>query len=505
MIIGESPRRKTVSRLVSWGHWFAFYNILVALVIASIYVFATPLPDSPAGMAYLAMNWIGHISFVTFIGFIIFVIPLCYLISDSKFVKGLSAVIAAIGQALLAFDALLYNRTGLHLSLSQPELIVDETVQHTAALTMDKLFFFGLLFLVWLSFQLLIANAIWQRIDRFSRKRIEQSVIGLFLGCFVGAHGLHIWADAKLYQPIIQQDNMFPFSYPATAKTTLSRYGLLDLEDYQQRKSMQFTFSVDTLKYPTEPVYCPVRMDTPWLVIYVDEAISEEMFAERPVHSQTYYRPVTDLHSQLTTMTFGLPSLYHQYLGTTDPVLFELFMAFDIPVFMDAPADSYLLKRNISPFELASLTSVDPGVYFSLSTANALAMMLEQTQQQAFEFIVLSAPEDGKQLGKVYSSQPIASQIVLNEDIPSTLLHQFGCSVNASVYSTGQPIHQANRMWHVTTAESAIVMFDQTTMSIVESNGLSSVRSLSTEQAINQELNTALFNRSIKHLSQFSR
>jgi hypothetical protein len=268
---------------------------------------------------------------------------------------------------------------------------------------------------------------------------------------------------------------------------------------------MQFTFSVEDLKYPTEPVYCPVTLNAPWLIVYVEDAIPAEMFTQRAMYSQTYYRPEASLHSQLTTMTFGLPSLYHQYLGTSDPVLFELFMAFDIPVFMDAPADSYLLKRNISTFELATLDTVSPGVYFSMTTPDALANLLERTQTQNYELLVLAAPEAGKVLGKVYSSQPIESQIVLNEDIPSTLLHQFGCNVNASVYSTGQPIHQANRMWHVTTADSAIVMFDQATMSIVESNGLSAVRSLSTEQAINQELNTVLFNRSIKHLSQFSR
>ena len=43
MLFGESPRRQRVSRLVSWGHWFAFYNILVALVIASIYIYLLSL------------------------------------------------------------------------------------------------------------------------------------------------------------------------------------------------------------------------------------------------------------------------------------------------------------------------------------------------------------------------------------------------------------------------------------------------------------------------------
>ena len=48
-------------------------------------------------------------------GFVIAIIPLCYLI-NVRLVKGLSSTIAALGQAVLAFDALLYHRTGLHIS-----------------------------------------------------------------------------------------------------------------------------------------------------------------------------------------------------------------------------------------------------------------------------------------------------------------------------------------------------------------------------------------------------
>ena len=129
---------------------------------------AEPLPESLLGQIYLVMNWLGHISFLTFMGFVIAIIPLCYLINNSRLVKGLSSTIAALGQAILAFDALLYHRTGLHISWQESELVVDETVQQVATFGTEQLLFFGLLFVVWLSFQLLIANAIWQRIDRFS-------------------------------------------------------------------------------------------------------------------------------------------------------------------------------------------------------------------------------------------------------------------------------------------------------------------------------------------------
>ena len=40
MILAESPRRQRVTKLVNWGHWFALANIIIAIVIASIFVFS---------------------------------------------------------------------------------------------------------------------------------------------------------------------------------------------------------------------------------------------------------------------------------------------------------------------------------------------------------------------------------------------------------------------------------------------------------------------------------
>ena len=504
MLLGESPRRQRVSRLVSWGHWFAFYNILVALVIASMYIFAEPLPESLLGQIYLVMNWLGHISFLTFMGFVIAIIPLCYLINNSRLVKGLSSTIAALGQAILAFDALLYHRTGLHISWQESELVVDETVQQVATFGTEQLLFFGLLFAVWLSFQLLIANAIWQRIDRFSRQRIEQSVIGIFLACFIGAHGLHIWADAKLYQPIVQQDNMFPLSYPATAKTTLSRYGLLDIEDYNQRKSIQFAFAIDALNYPTQPIYCPVAIDKPWLVFYATEHFTADSLPFS-LNQAPYYRSSASPESQIKTMTYGLPNLYHQYLRTTNPVLFDLLFGFGIDVYMDVPADTYLATRNIRSFSLKETTEFSNAVYIIYSDALSISKALQGVDRESVNVLILSPSNDTQKLGFAYSTLSMNAALVLNEDIPATLMNSMGCNVASDIYSTGKPIQGEQRPWHVTTEDNRVVIFNDDSISYIESNGASYSVSSQTGALINQELNTQIFNRSMKHLSQFAR
>lgn len=38
--------RDDVSRKISWGHWFAFFNIIVAILIGARYAFIIDWPDT---------------------------------------------------------------------------------------------------------------------------------------------------------------------------------------------------------------------------------------------------------------------------------------------------------------------------------------------------------------------------------------------------------------------------------------------------------------------------
>ena len=52
-----------IDRLLRWGHWYTFFNVLLALLITGSYFFADPWPASAAGWIYLLVNWIGHTAF----------------------------------------------------------------------------------------------------------------------------------------------------------------------------------------------------------------------------------------------------------------------------------------------------------------------------------------------------------------------------------------------------------------------------------------------------------
>ena len=239
MIYTESPRRKQITQQVAWGHWFALANIGMAIFISSVYLFSTSVADTPLSFIYMLSTWFGHISFITFLVFVVVLLPLCYQITSMRVLRGIGSVVSAVGLALLAFDALIYNNTGFHISFSSAALLRSETQVQVSAFSWLQWFYLALLFIIWLMFQLVIANAIYKRLNKLQRLRIGPYITSVFVICFVSSHAIHVWADAKLYTPVLKQDNMFPLSYPATAKTLMARYGFLDLEDRQQREDLQ--------------------------------------------------------------------------------------------------------------------------------------------------------------------------------------------------------------------------------------------------------------------------
>ena len=185
MIYNESPRRKQITKQVSWGHWFAFANILIATAISSMYLFSSPMADTPLSFIYLMTTWLSHTSFITFLGFVILILPLCYKITNFRVLRASASVISAVGLALLAFDALLYNKSGFHLSMSAAEMVKTEAQGQIDAFGWLQWFYFVLLFVIWLMFQLVIANAIFSRIKRFQRIKIAPYIIASLILCFV--------------------------------------------------------------------------------------------------------------------------------------------------------------------------------------------------------------------------------------------------------------------------------------------------------------------------------
>ena len=507
MILSETPRRKLVTQLVNWGHWFALINIIIAVTIASIYILNSPAPGSVLGTFYLFTNWVSHIGFLTFFGFVILILPLCYLVPGAKAVKVLSSVLAALGLALLAFDALLYNKYGVHLSVNSAELIRSETQTAIAQFGWQQWGFLLLLFVVWLSFQLIVANALWQRIDRLQKRKLGLPISSFFVSCFVASHAMHVWADANLYQPIVQQDNMFPLSYPATAKTLMARYSLLDIDDYQQRKSLQFNKTIKGITYPAKPVYCSVDSTKKVLLLSL---VQEEMSISKTDLSkfEHHYLIQSSLEKGITTLLYGLPELYHGTLQDYSPLLLQL------PTSVGLRVSLYL--NNTSNRRLAAyqhdwqqfkqhVINTSSNLSVGFVQVEQLNQLLTPNVLAQYQIIVTNLVNQNNLNNPLLTNISIKKSMSSLEDIAPTALHLLGCAADSATYSTGNTLTQkSNLNYIVSTQGSKVLLLTDSQRIEIMNNGNVRVFDLETGDEALSQVDPNILSQGIKHLSRFS-
>ncbi len=503
MILAESPRRQRVTKLVNWGHWFALANIIIALVIASIFVFSSPMPTTLVGGGYLVANWLGHISFMTFFGFVIFVLPLCYAVTSPRVVKASGSIIAAVGLALLAFDALLFNKTGFHINFSSTDLLRAETQTQISQFGWQQWGFLLLLFVVWLGFQLILANAIWKRIDRLLHYKLGIPLSSFFVACFVSSHAIHVWADAQLYQPVIKQDNMFPLSYPATAKTTMSRYGLLDIDSYRERQQLQFDPMLHQFNYPLEPVYCSVDSNRSILVvIQTDYAPLPDMSIFDLRETQTFFSTATTDRGLVTSALFGVPEIYTGNIQSQVPVLLALPQAQGMAVNVLA-SDKDLITR----FKRFSDDTSTKGLTVAFLTAAEIEDVVTPSKLATSDVIIAGRSNqttDNPAISTLYTNLAITSTLASIEDIAPTVMGALGCSADPATYSTGQDLMAPKRNWIVSTSGEKVLVVHDGQLIEVLSNGSYEILNINTNHRSDEALNVDLLSRAIKHLTRFS-
>ncbi len=512
MILTETPRRKLVTKLVTWGHWFALANIIIAILIASIYVYSSPMPGTVLGTLYLFTNWLSHVGFLTFIGFVIFILPLCYLLPNAKLVKAIGSGVGALGLALLAFDALLYNRYGLHLSLGSAELIRSEAQTVMAEFGWQQWGFLLLLFVVWLSFQIILSNALWQRLERVGKYKLALPISSFFVLCFVTSHAVHVWADANLYQPIVQQDDMFPLSYPATAKTLMSKYGLLDIANYQQRKALQFESHIEQVNYPASPVYCGINYDKPLaLLVQTDQ---QELPADSLTNLNAYsnhYDLSSDAQSAILSTLFGMPELYLPALTRQIPLLIDLPSKLGLNVIFYS--DTVLLHEMVAKYTndyatfKEQIISDTPKLAIGFVNQKQMQELLNENfiENNNVLITVLAQERDKQKTAPLYTNIKLNAELSSHEDIAATALSLIGCNAPVESYTTGQNLVDPKRNWLVTTQGSKVIVLHNGQRIEVLSNGNFKIYDRETGNESVSQLNTGLLSQAIKHLSRFNR
>lgn len=251
MVTNRQRYREKVSQMISWGHWFALFNILLAILLGSRYLFVADWPSTLTGRVYSYLSIVGHFSFLVFATYILIIFPLTFVVMSQRLLRFISAVVAAIGMTLLLIDSEVFTRFHLHLNPVVWDVVVNP--DHGEVARDWQLMFISLP--VILLVEMLFATWSWHKLRSLGRRRkYARPVVGLFIVSFFASHLMYIWADANFYRPITMQRANLPLSYPMTARRFLEKHGLLDAQEYQRRLVEQGDPAALSVQYPLSPL-----------------------------------------------------------------------------------------------------------------------------------------------------------------------------------------------------------------------------------------------------------
>jgi len=331
MVDSGNSYGERVSRLVGWGHWFAFFNIVASMLIGTRYITQSPWPETLLGQFYLAISWVGHFGFLVFALYLLVLFPLTFVLPSRKLFRLVAVIFATVGQTILLIDTQAYQSINLHLTPVVWELLFSDD---KSVLSSDLQHLFVVMPFIFL-IQLALSEWVWRKQRKLSHKHVGRPLAILFFLSFMTSHLVYIWADAYFYNPITSQRANFPLSYPMTAKSFMEKHGLLDREEYLKRLA-ENQGNVELVNYPLEKLEFNRRVNKlNVLMISVNnlraDALNEQEmpnlygFAQENQNFRNHYSSSNDTYGAFG-LFYGLPTSYASSIQTqgSSPVMLDV-------------------------------------------------------------------------------------------------------------------------------------------------------------------------------------
>ncbi len=522
MVSFESkPYSKRLLQLISWSHWFTFFNILAAILLSSIYILSESMPETLLGQSYLVTTWLSHMAFLTFMSFVLILFPITILFPRTRFIRVVASIIFTVELLLLLLDAFIYTRLGYHLNISSSapilELISNEIQQNSRAFWFVSL----VLTLVILAFELITSNYAWKHLKDLQKTIFARFIVTPLVVFFFFSHIVHIWADANLEYDVLRQDTVLPLSYPSTAKTLLTKYGMFDQVDYIARRTSPLAFTDEVPKYPIYQGQCSENsaINQSVFMIITDQTLQTQQIDKI---QQRINHGMLSLESHVDNalpkeawfnLFYSLPSIYKTALieQQAQPMLFQIMAEKDLATSFTIVADHKsensefnaqgLFSKTTTLDNISSLIFADklnsyaPGLhvfYFKGDNSYQFELFLDalisaqnkkHDENENKDILWVSSmgnssTETSLSIKPALLVLPDSKNKAINKltshmDVQPTLIKRWlGCDIAAESYSNGYDIKRLhNDRIIANTMDNGIVVFNKDKSMFVDQNG----------------------------------
>ena len=323
-----------VSKLITWGHWFSFFNIIAAMLIGTRYISQSPWPETLLGQTYLVLNWIGHFGFLVFGFYILVLFPLTFITPSQRLMRILSVTIATAGMTLLLLDTYAYQNLHLHITPLVWDMLLNNDKSNLNTQWQYLFILVPVIFLL----QLSLSEWVWNKLRKLAHKHVGRPFAITFAVAFIGSHLIHTWADASAYGPVTAQRATFPLSYPMTARSFLEKHGFIDRDALAKQIQEEGTGGAqEAMRYPLEPIKFKAKQTGYNLqIIMIDSLRADTLnhadtpnltrFAQNNLNFNNHYS-ASNNPTSLFGLFYGLPGNYVDNFRNSEiesPILAEL-------------------------------------------------------------------------------------------------------------------------------------------------------------------------------------
>lgn len=347
-------------RLMRWWGWLLLTTLALLLLVTHRYFDVVELDARPASLLFRASMLIGHFTTVATVALLPALI--CILAwPRPRIVIPLGLLSAAAVVAALLIDTQVYQLYRFHINAGVLNLLfggaASETFVFSAAMYVQS----ALIAAAILTAVGVGGAWLWRRVALPTRRpAIPRALASVVVAALVTFHAVHIWADAVGYAPFLEQTEVLPMRYAATAKRLLRAHGV-NLAPMQIAHAAEGR-SGTKLSYPLKPLTCDAPAKLPNIVVIaidswrfdeLNERVTPNIaaFARRSTRFLDHYSGGNATRIGMFSLFYSIPGTYwHRVLAERQrPVLLEQLskLQYDLQVFRSAPLHSPEFDRTL--------------------------------------------------------------------------------------------------------------------------------------------------------------
>jgi membrane-anchored protein YejM (alkaline phosphatase superfamily) len=356
----SSYEPSTRNLLLRWCGWLLLSTIAFELVIAARYFGVTDFDQGPGSLAFRAAMLLAHFTVLSTV-LLAVVLVLALLRAPVWLVASLGTVLSIATLFALLIDTQVYQLYRFHIDAGVMNLLLGGAAQETFDFSGSMYFSAAAIAAAIILVQSVAAWLAWRYVlHNPGSRRVARTLTAVLLGIVVTFHVVHIWADATDNEPLLEQTQVLPLKYAATAKRSLRALGFhVRSQPVALRSDGQ---DRGDLVYPLYPLKCEQSGTPPnIIVILIDSWRRDALNAQVTPNIHQFARSAVrfmDHHSGGNATRIGVFSLFYAIPGTywhrmlaerQGPVFITQLLerGYDVRAFRSAPLFSPEFDRTV--------------------------------------------------------------------------------------------------------------------------------------------------------------